>query len=137
MTFTDEIDAFTNDISDHGASKHGDRTAVIDLLNVSASSQCNNENISMDDNVMHFPEYPTETGSDLNFQNTKKGFQNMKNGVIANQDFHMASTVHHNCKKYSDNSIDNASTLGTRVGNLASNHHERLNHVVKMLPWTP
>ena len=129
VTFTDEIDAFGNVMSDQACGKHGDRTAVIDLLHVSGSLQCNKEKNTMDNNVMHLPEYTNKIGSDPNFQKENKCFPTMKNGVIANQDFQVIPSIKHNCNRYSKNSTNNDLTPEAKERTLAANHQQTLDHL--------
>jgi len=126
VTFTDEIDVFANVMSDECCAKHGDRTAVIDLLNVSGSSQCNKERNNVGNNVMHHPECTTKIGSDPNSHGTNKSFRTMKNGVITKKDFKVIPSIKSNCTTYSENSINNGHTSETKECTLVSNHRKTL-----------
>ena len=129
VTFTDEIDAFANVLSDQCCAKHGDCTAVIDLLNVSGSSQFNKERNTVGNNVMYPPEYTTKIGCHPNYQETNKSFPTLKNGVIANQDFPVIPNIKHSCITYSENSINNVPTSKNKECTLVSKHRTTLDHI--------
>ena len=80
----------------------------------------------VDNKLMHLPGYTTKIGSDPSSQNGNKYVSTVKNGVIANQDFQAIPDIKHNCNKYSENTINDAPTSGTKECNLASYHQAAL-----------
>ena len=126
VTFTDEIDAYTNHSSDNCSSNHGERTAVIDLLPFSGSSQCNNDGFDVQNKNHCPPENVKSCNVDPHLNENNKGDVSIGNGVLPNRVVH---DVKHTCSSYSEidkKHYDTISTVPSRTS-IPSHQHLILN----------
>ena len=86
VTFTNDNEAFSNPVFDECPVTNRDRTAVIDMLNVSESSNYNNEYKDRHKNDLSLPECPDRVGNDPNNQKHNPCFVNIENGATRHQD---------------------------------------------------
>merc|ERR1712078_766932 len=96
MGFTDEIDAYTNHSSEHCSTNHGDRTAVIDLLAFSGSSQYNNDEFETQNKDKDIPENLGAESIDPYSKKNSKNVVNICNGALSNQTVHGVKHIRNN-----------------------------------------
>ena len=134
MTFTDEIDVYANHLPDQCCKNHGDRTAVIDLLAVSGSSQCNKGEHDSDNKILCLPERNTidmlnlsEKSKSLFLKESDKSVVNISNGAPPNQ---VIQGINHICNRYSGISKKQSDTISiVKAGTSGSGHKQLLlNH---------
>ena len=130
VTFTDEIDAYTNHLSDTCCKNHGDRTAIIDLLAVSGSSQCNKGEHDLDNKILCLPECCTNDALNMNaksntpcLKESNKSVVNISNGVPPNQVVH---GINHICNRYSGISEKHGDTISTSSTTTIGSKHKQL-----------
>ena len=120
VTFTDEIDAYTNHTSDQCCKNHGDRTAVIDLLAVSGSPKFNKKENGLENKNHSLPKNIDTVSYDPSFTQNDK--ISVRNGGPPNQ---MVHSVKHVCNNYTEinkEHYDNTSSL-TSVGLPQKQHY--------------
>ena len=124
VTFTDDIDTFTTDlVSDHCCNKHSvDRTAVIDLINMSGSSQHKKEKENQNETDMCLQHCESITTNSLKL-NDQPGATRLRNGNIANHEFKVGSSIKFTSNVYSQKNITNRnSTPSMNRCNLVPNY---------------
>ena len=122
VTFTDEIDAYTNHSSEHCSTNHGDRTAVIDLLAFSGSSQYNNEEFETQNEDKDIPENLGAENIDPYSKKNSKNVVNICNGSLSNQTVHGVKHICNNSSNKDKNQYDTISKIPPTL--LASNQHQ-------------
>ena len=123
MTFTDEIDAYTNHSSDNCSTNHGERTAVIDLLPFTGSSQCNNEEFDSQNKNHCLPENVRSGNLDPHINENNKNVVSIGNGVLPNRAVH---GVKHLCSSYSEIDKDHYDTISTVPSRTSTSSHQHL-----------
>ena len=112
----------------------GDRTAVIDLLAVSGSSQYNKGEHDSDNKICCLPQRSTndmlnmsEKSNNLFLKESDRGVVNISNGVPPNQ---VIQGINHICNRYSGISKKQSDTISiVKTGTSGSGHQQlMLNH---------
>ena len=122
VTFTDEIDAYTNHSSEHCNTNHGDRTAVIDLLAFSGSSLFNNEEFETQSKDKDISENLGAENIDPYSKKNGKNGVNICNGILSNQ---TTQGVKHICNNSSNKDKDQYDTISSIPPTLLASHQDQ------------